>query len=276
MTMTDSGWPAAIVPESPQSDPVWLSAEEWGRFLNAVHRGGFEGSLDSLIKMLSSNNCGLLEGLSWLNMALRRLDISAKPSLDTGDPTQTRLFVSEFKTTIDVPDEVAAGESHFQEFKSSFCFDRKRAKHDQAATLQDLNSDSVLRDFLKSIAGFLNAHGGKLWVGVADDGSAAGIEDDCKLWNLDPSDHDGIELRVRNLLRGNFLEDIGFYVDIDFLEYESKVIALFNVRKRSNLSYVRKMSGGDRYELFRRQGNSTSELRIHEVEEFLKERVSKA
>lgn len=63
---------------------------------------------------------------------------------------------------------IQEGESQFVEFKSSIRWNWHRKK-DDAAMEQAL---------LKSIAGFLNAKGGVLFVGVRDDGSVCGLAED--------------------------------------------------------------------------------------------------
>ena len=48
--------------------------------------------------------------------------------------------------------------------------------------LREGRSDEVIeRTIVKTIAGFMNAHGGTLLIGVDDDGKAIGLEKDYKL-----------------------------------------------------------------------------------------------
>lgn len=63
---------------------------------------------------------------------------------------------------------IAAGESKVVEFKSTGRKNLKTAEKDAA----------IEYAVLKSVAGFMNTHGGTLLVGVADDGAVVGIEED--------------------------------------------------------------------------------------------------
>jgi ATP-dependent Lon protease len=63
------------------------------------------------------------------------------------------------------------GESRTVEFKSSARWNMHRGDRDQA----------IEREIVKAVAGFMNAHGGTLLIGVNDDHEAVGLENDYKL-----------------------------------------------------------------------------------------------
>jgi len=71
-------------------------------------------------------------------------------------------------TAADVAAEIDDGESKHREFKSSLRFNLHTREHD----------DRMTHAALKTIAAFANGEGGVLYLGVADDGSIVGIEDD--------------------------------------------------------------------------------------------------
>lgn len=71
-------------------------------------------------------------------------------------------------TPLSIKDQIAIGENNTTEFKSSYRRDIRQ---------QQLN-DSLKFQIIKTIAAFLNSEGGKLYVGVADDGTILGIEND--------------------------------------------------------------------------------------------------
>jgi len=85
-------------------------------------------------------------------------------------------------------DLIAGGESGRVEFKSSARYNRHTGMRDERMELA----------VSKSVAGFLNAEGGVLLIGVADDGSVTGIEDDYGL-NKHPG-RDSFELWLRDQL----------------------------------------------------------------------------
>jgi hypothetical protein len=78
----------------------------------------------------------------------------------------------------DYTELIAGGENDRVEFKSSFRYDYKLQKVNKAL-------ESVI---IKTISGFLNARGGSLLIGVADDGTILGLEEDYKTLNRKDSD----------------------------------------------------------------------------------------
>ena len=95
---------------------------------------------------------GLLSGLFWLS--LMRKKVTAKEE--------------EAPVSIDAERLIAAGENHYAEFKSSIRYDFR-----QKTTNRDL--EEVIA---KTIAGFMNAEGGYLLIGVKDSGEVVGLEKD--------------------------------------------------------------------------------------------------
>jgi hypothetical protein len=73
---------------------------------------------------------------------------------------------------------IRRGEDDGLEFKSSFRFDYRQRKVNKAL-------EAVI---MKTLAGFMNAQGGSLLIGVADDGSITGLESDYQTLNRKDSD----------------------------------------------------------------------------------------
>lgn len=94
---------------------------------------------------------------------------------------------------------IGAGESQIVEFKSSMRWDVRE---------QQVNKE-LERVVAKTVVGFLNAEGGTLLIGVADDGTVLGIDDDLR--TLARSDRDAFEQKLVNVL--------GYYVGPQFLQH---------------------------------------------------------
>jgi predicted HTH transcriptional regulator len=162
---------------------------------------------------------------------------------------------------------VNQGESDLREFKSSLLFDHKRAQRQPGVKPRDCKSDEVLFSTLKTVAAFLNSEGGTLVVGVSDSGEVLGLEYDFQLQETPNADK--WELHIRNIIKSRFLDGgaINDYVRITVLEISGKQIAQIDVLPRPDISFVTKESR--EYCVFRRQGNSTTQVQITEFEEFL-------
>lgn len=87
---------------------------------------------------------------------------------------------------------IAEGESSLLEFKETFEADANTGRKDAG----------ILQSSLKTIAAFLNHEGGTLLIGVTDSGEMKGLSRDYKLCHK--HDPDGLELKMRDLLRGRF------------------------------------------------------------------------
>ncbi len=95
-------------------------------------------------------------------------------------------YLSIFKESI--TQLIEKGEGHFIEFKASLEYDIKKNERNK-----ELN-----KECLKTMAAFLNTDGGVLLIGVKDDGSIFGIEEDLK--NCHNNNTDGFELKLRDLI----------------------------------------------------------------------------
>jgi len=101
-----------------------------------------------------------------------RSDYSAKIS-----EASIALFFIELSTN-PISKIIAEGESSLSEFKETFSLDVKRSKGD--AKYQPVKEVKIETASLKTIAGMLNARGGTLFVGVADDTKILGLESELK------------------------------------------------------------------------------------------------
>ncbi|MBL7909905.1 MAG: ATP-binding protein [Bacteroidia bacterium] len=112
-----------------------------------------------------------------------------------------------------------SGEGSLIEFKSRL----KGSK-------QDDSGKHIIKGIMQTIAAFLNSKGGYLLIGVNDDGTINGLEEDFKLITKENKE-DGFKLEFDNLLSklGN---QVSTLITLDFVNYENKKIALVKVRKK--------------------------------------------
>lgn len=152
-----------------------------------------------------------------------------------------------------VEDLVAIGEGTLVEFKATLRMNR----HTQKA-------DSRLEHaVIKTVAGFLNAHGGTLVVGVQDDGTALGIEVDGF------ENEDKMALHLTNLLRDRLGPQHLIYVHPKFEDFDgSRVLSVLCSPSRSPVY----MKDGNTERFYVRTGPSTTELKPSQIQAFVKER----
>jgi hypothetical protein len=157
-----------------------------------------------------------------------------------------------------IPSLIANGESEYIEFKSSL-------RHDYRQIKTDKNLENVI---MKSIAGFLNAQGGILIIGVDNDGIILGLEND--YWSLKYKNKDGFQQRIILLISNTFGKDICSNIHITFHEVNEKEICTLYVEPSRRPVYINEES---RTIFFLRTGNVTNPLTTSETVKYLQNRV---
>jgi len=145
---------------------------------------------------------------------------------------------------------IANGESATTEFKSSARWD-----------LRERNTNKLLEKVIvKTLAGFLNAGGGKLLIGVDDNGNIIGLEKDYQ--TLKKKDRDGYELFLTQLMSRNVGKEICPYIHVSFHDVSGQDICLMSAEPSPKPVYVKE---GNDEKFFLRTGNSTQQLNAKEA-----------
>ena len=147
---------------------------------------------------------------------------------------------------------IQQGESDRVEFKSSARFNR----HTEA---RDARLELVIAT---SVAGFFNARGGTLLIGVTDDGRAVGLREDYQL--VKKADRDGYELWLRDLFMTTLGAPAAGAVHISFEQVDGHDVCLVQVPPAPRPVFVRTPKQRSS-EFAVRVGNSTCVLAAHEL-----------
>ncbi|OBI92880.1 hypothetical protein A5661_24935 [Mycobacterium asiaticum] len=152
-----------------------------------------------------------------------------------------------------VSDLVEAGESTFQEFKSTLRWDLR----------QDKKNDAITHAVLKTIAAFANSEGGRLLLGVADDRNAVGIEMD-KFEN-----EDKYLLHLMNSIKAAMGNNVAALVRPELDVFQGKRICVVHCQKSHEPVYL-KMKGEDE-KFFIRTGPASAQLSPRELVSYMKD-----
>lgn len=143
---------------------------------------------------------------------------------------------------------IEAGESIVVEFKST--------------ALKNLHTGSkdhmIAWSVLRTIAGFMNADGGTLLVGVGDDGKIIGIEEDYPF--VKESNRDGWELWLTSVASSSLSTIAASELRVTFAVLEEKTIARIDVRSASKPVFATPQKGEKKQAFFVRVNNSTNEF----------------
>ncbi|HHB78564.1 MAG TPA: hypothetical protein ENK85_04965 [Saprospiraceae bacterium] len=170
------------------------------------------------------------------------------------------------KTEIDLEEIIETGEHTFLEFKSTMRWNLREAR-------QDKKMEEII---LKSIAAFNNSEGGKLLIGVTDDGEILGLQDDYN--TLKEANKDHFELHLRNIVNNAYGKDFATtQITVGFPVIEEAEICEIDVKPGTKPLFLEVISknGQKQKKFFVRSGNSSQDLDIAETAEYVKRRFEK-
>jgi len=184
------------------------------------------------------------------------------------------LIIWDFRRNASAPGEaeqlkklISKGESSTLEFKSSLRWDYHEEKTNKAL-------ENVI---LKSIAAFSNAGGGKLLIGVKDNGEILGLEHDYK--SLKDYGRDYFELHLRNLVVSSYgLTFATDNISIKFFSAENKDVCIVEIKKGRYPLFTKISSKGSSpsEKFYIRSGNSSRSLdNVGEAAEYVIKRFGR-
>ncbi len=152
---------------------------------------------------------------------------------------------------------IERGESSTVEFKSSARWNLHRGDRDQA----------IEREIVKAVAGFMNAHGGTLLIGVNDSHEVVGLENDYKLTrkgNRDP--HDSFENWLTDLFDNSIGKPALANISVTFEEVDGHDVCRVDVTPSRKPVYAR---GKQTKDFFVRLNNGTRSLDVEEAFDYI-------
>ncbi len=152
---------------------------------------------------------------------------------------------------------IEQGESAELEFKSTVRWDLREGK-------KNPELEAVIR---YTVAGFLNANGGTLLIGVGDDGSIVGLQPDYGTFKK--PNRDGFELFLTELLLGGLGKDLATSIRTTFHEVDGKDVCRVMVTAGPRPVFLKE--GNDEV-FYLRAGNSTRRLSTREAVQYCKTR----
>jgi membrane protein YdbS with pleckstrin-like domain len=150
------------------------------------------------------------------------------------------------------------GEGLFLEYKQTLRYDLRK---------QCVSKD-VERAIIKTIAGFMNADGGMLIVGVDDEGKVTGLKND--YGTLAKANRDGLENHINMLVKTMLGIKFANYIHVRFDYFDANEACLIAVDPSHKPAYIH--NGDGKEEFFVRMGNSTQPFSMSETEEYIKTR----
>lgn len=154
----------------------------------------------------------------------------------------------------DIEQTIQEGENEYTEFKSSIRYDYSK---------KSINKELEIV-IAKSLAGFMNSNGGKLIIGIADNGEVLGLEHDFA--TLKHKNRDGFERRVYEIISCFIGAEFCSLVHIYFHNKQEHDFCVIDIAKSSYPAYVN--SEGSTI-FFLRTGNATIPLSVKETVNYI-------
>jgi serine/threonine protein kinase len=167
--------------------------------------------------------------------------------------------LNEIRYTSNVDTLIAAGEGDKIEFKASLHHPYESEPPDPRKpkpTRKEI--EKILRKSVtKTIAAFLNSEGGTLLIGIADSGSALGIEPDFEHLKQGKQNADGWQLSLQEVIINALGAEVWNAVRVSLVPHGSQTVAVVSCPPRTTETWHRE-DGGERFYI--RAANGTREL----------------
>ena len=156
------------------------------------------------------------------------------------------------------PTQIAEGrETVKTEFKTSLIY--------PAGSGMRRDIKTQMQEILTVICGFMNAFGGRLYIGVSDEGYVRGLENDLAFFGS----HDKMTLALNNAIHSHltYLPNMSVYIQYDWEKYDGREVLIVDVKRAP-----KPISLDNVY--YERVETSTFRVRDENVKEFLRQRLA--
>lgn len=171
---------------------------------------------------------------------------------DINDPEGDEEEVEE---EVDLIDLIRGGESDSVEFKSTLRTNLHTGQHEKRMEAA----------VLKTLAGFLNADGGVLFIGVSDDGTPVGLEADGF------SNKDKMNLHLFNIVNRSMGKKASIALHVNFDDYEGKRVMVVRCERSPEPIYLK---DGNTERFYVRTGPATEEMSVEEAVAYINRRFN--
>ena len=120
--------------------------------------------------------------------------------------------------------------------------------------------EAVVDDIKKEIIAFANCNGGKLYIGVQDDGTVVGLDNP-----------DGTALQISNMVRDAIKPDITMFLHYETLEEDGKKIVVVDIQRGTDRPYYIAKKGMRPEGVYVRQGYSAVPATDAAIRQMIKE-----
>ncbi|MCD8055009.1 MAG: putative DNA binding domain-containing protein [Lachnospiraceae bacterium] len=118
----------------------------------------------------------------------------------------------------------------------------------------------VTDDLKKEIIAFANSHGGRIYIGIRDDGTVLGV-----------ADLDGTALQISNMIRDAIKPDLTMFIHYETLKIEEKTVVSIDIQQGTERPYYIAKKGLRPEGVYVRQGYSAAPATSTAIRHMIKE-----
>lgn len=214
-----------------------------------------------------------LRGVSYILKVLERYQIKLDPRFeDEGSLNDLRTLKArredeslkrEIREIIET-----GGERYGIEFKASIRINTKKQKFHPGLEIKEYVSTDLETKLAQEICAFLNREGGIILLGIRNDNTLCGCQDDFDSFNSDGSNQDKADLILKQIVEKNFLRPNRVLSNIlmDYVELDGHPIVFLRIAKADFLAFLKKDNGSSS-QLYIRVGTSAEPILYENIEE---------
>ncbi len=232
--------------ESIMIDTVWSTSVA---AIDATDRAKLRAELDGIIAHLYGLNeeefSHILDTFPLVEQQIKDTALDAYRTFDLGPDD---LHLAEL---------ISKGENDRVEFKMAACCNPFTKTKD----------NSMKDKVVQAVAAFLNKEGGKVLIGVEDNGTIVGLEDDYKVAHAQQSrqNSDGYQLFLSNTLSDDLGKECTVFYKITFHSIGGKDVCCIDVQPSTEPVYVRNSK------FYVRHGNGKLDMNMKEANAYIKQ-----
>lgn len=221
-----------------------------------------------------------LKGVAHILKVLKKYKISLDPRFEDEGNLDTQRTLKAAVETETLLQEITAlindgGENYSVEFKSSIRIDRNKQRANPDFTAEQCVSGKLATKLAQEICAFLNRDGGTIYLGIKNDNTICGCQDDFDALKTDGSNADKADLIIRQIIEKNFVNPNKAlsYICIECINYNDFPVVAIKIAQSSRLSFMKKDCGSSS-QLYLRIGTSAIPVEYQDIEQYYKVSMS--
>jgi hypothetical protein len=214
-----------------------------------------------------------LTGLQQVLKALEHFDVQLAPSfVEEGDLDAERTLKKRQSADVlgnRIQDILnAGGENYGVELKSSIYIDTNRKLHQPDLELKEYESEKLKQKLAQEICAFLNRTGGIILLGVANNLTVVGCDDDFSVHPGDGTPEDKADLIINSIVFKYFVKpSVALsHLHIQCCEFQGRQVVMVEITNMQTLAFLKKEAASSS-ELYIRIGTSAQPIPFCEVED---------